>query len=107
MVHNKTGQTTWYYAGDESSIQEPIFIPRSEDAEEGDGWVMALIERVRENRCDVVVIDTRNFSQEIAMVQLPMHMKAQVSLFFFSHPLCLREPPFSPSALQKFQQTLY
>lgn len=106
MVHNKTGQTTWYYAGDESSIQEPIFIPRSEDAEEGDGWVMALIERVRENRCDVVVIDTRNFSQEIAMVQLPMHMKAQVSLFS-SLSLCLspQNPPFFPfSALQKFNK---
>lgn len=96
MVHNKTGQTTWYYAGDESSIQEPIFIPRSEDAEEGDGWVMALIERVRENRCDVVVIDTRNFSQEIAMVQLPMHMKAQVSLFSSLSLSVSAKPPFFP-----------
>ena len=79
-VHNKTGATEWYYAGDDSSIQEPIFIPRHDDAEEGDGWVMALVERTKANRCDVVVLDTKNFSEEIAIVQLPMHMKAQVSL---------------------------
>ncbi|CAK1360196.1 Lignostilbene-alpha,beta-dioxygenase isozyme III [Cercospora beticola] len=78
MVHNKTGETKWYYAGDDSNIQEPIFIPRHDAAEEADGWVVALIERVKANRCDIVVLDTRSFEEEVALVQLPMHMKAQV-----------------------------
>lgn len=75
----KTGQTRWFYAGDESQIQEPIFIPRTEDAEEGDGWVMALVERRgKTSRCDVVVIDTREFEKPVAIVQLPFSMKAQI-----------------------------
>ncbi|KAF2210578.1 hypothetical protein CERZMDRAFT_106722 [Cercospora zeae-maydis SCOH1-5] len=78
MVNNKTGETQWYYAGDDCNVQEPIFISRHEAAQEADGWVMALIERVKANRCDVVVLDTRAFAEEVALVQLPVQMKAQV-----------------------------
>ncbi|KAK4620085.1 Lignostilbene-alpha,beta-dioxygenase isozyme I [Fulvia fulva] len=78
MHNHSTGKTQYHYAGDDSMCQEPIFVPRSEDAEEGDGYVMALIERVKANRCDVVVIDTREFEKAVAIVQLPFHMKAQV-----------------------------
>ena len=78
MHSNKTGKTQYFYAGDESLIQEPIFIPRTKDAPEGDGWVMALVERRAAGRCDVVVIDTKEFEKPIAIVQLPFRMKAQV-----------------------------
>ncbi|KAF2160872.1 hypothetical protein M409DRAFT_70177 [Zasmidium cellare ATCC 36951] len=79
MHSNKTGETSFFYAGDESQIQEPIFIPRTDDAEEGDGWVMTLVERRGGvSRCDVVVIDTRAFERPVAIVQLPFSMKAQV-----------------------------
>lgn len=79
MHSNKTGKTRWFYAGDDSQIQEPIFIPRNEDAPEGDGFVMALIERhAQAQRCDVIVLDTRKFEKPVAIVQLPFHMKAQV-----------------------------
>lgn len=76
MHNNKTSENRWYYAGDDSNIQEPIFIPRSE--REGDGWVMALIERKVLNRCDIVILDTKDFERPLAIVQLPFHMKAQV-----------------------------
>ncbi|KAF7188734.1 Lignostilbene-alpha,beta-dioxygenase isozyme I, partial [Pseudocercospora fuligena] len=78
QVDHRNGETKWYYAGDDSLIQEPVFVPRSEDAVEGDGWVIALVDRVNVGRCDVVVIDTREFEKEVAIVQLPFHMKAQV-----------------------------
>jgi carotenoid cleavage dioxygenase-like enzyme len=79
MHNHKTRQTQWFYAGQDSLIQEPIFIPRNEDAPEGDGWVMALIERRgRESRCDIVIVDTREFEKPVAIVQLPFHLKAQV-----------------------------
>ena len=77
--HNhKTGNTEFYYCGDDSLVQEPVFVPRSADAPEGDGWVMALVERVRENRSEVVILDTKNFKKPVAIVQLPFHVKAQV-----------------------------
>lgn len=78
MHNNSTGATQFFRAGEDSLCQEPIFIPRSQDAPEGDGWVMALVERRKAARCDVVVIDTRNFEQPIAIVQLPFHIRAQV-----------------------------
>lgn len=77
MHSNRTGKTRYFYAGDQSLIQEPIFIPRSKDAPEGDGWVMAMVERTSVARNDLVVIDTREFEMPIAIVQLPFHMKAQ------------------------------
>lgn len=79
MHSHRSGETKWFYAGDDSQIQEPVFVPRDDNAAEGDGWILALIERHgKSERCDVVVIDTRDFEKPIALVQLPFHMKAQV-----------------------------
>jgi len=41
---------------------EPIFVPRSASAEEDDGWILAVWYDARENRSEVVVIDTQDFS---------------------------------------------
>jgi carotenoid cleavage dioxygenase-like enzyme len=77
--HNHSnGQTEFLYVGDDSLVQEPIFVPRHEGAEEGDGYVMALVERLKENRSEVIILDTRNFRKVETIVQLPFHVKAQV-----------------------------
>jgi carotenoid cleavage dioxygenase-like enzyme len=77
--HNhQTGNTEFHYVGDDSLVQEPIFVPRHDGAEEGDGYVMALVERLKENRSEVIVLDTKRFGQVEAIVQLPFHVKAQV-----------------------------
>lgn len=78
MHNTKTGKTRYFAAGENSAVQEPIFIPRSSDAGEGDGWVVAMIERRSESRCDLVVIDTKEFENPIAVVPLPLHLKAQI-----------------------------
>jgi carotenoid cleavage dioxygenase len=39
---------------------------------------MALVERRAAGKCDVVVIDTKDFEKPVAIVQLPLHVKAQV-----------------------------
>ncbi|KAH7118305.1 carotenoid oxygenase [Dactylonectria macrodidyma] len=78
MHSHKTGKTEYFYAGDDSLVQEPIFVPRSRDAPEGDGWVIAMVERRSLTRNDLVVIDTREFENPIAIIQLPMHVKAQI-----------------------------
>ncbi|KAL0941465.1 isoeugenol monooxygenase [Colletotrichum truncatum] len=78
-MHNKSsGKTEYFYAGSQSFVQEPIFIPRSDNAPEGDGWVMAMVERRGANRNEIVVLDTRSFGKPIAVIQLPFHVKAQV-----------------------------
>jgi carotenoid cleavage dioxygenase len=78
MRDNETGETTYFYPGANSYCQEPVFIPRSKDAPEGDGWVMSMIERRTSNICELAVIDTRDFKVPVAIVRLPFHMKAQV-----------------------------
>lgn len=78
MLNNSTGKTRYFHAGHDSLCQEPIFIPRTPDATEGDGWVMCLVERRGVGRCDVVIIDTKEFEKPIAVVQLPFHIKAQI-----------------------------
>ncbi|KAM5368077.1 hypothetical protein ACJZ2D_009681 [Fusarium nematophilum] len=78
MYRRPTKQTCFFYAGDSSLVQEPIFIPRSQDAPDGDGWVMCMVERKLENRNDLAVLDTRTFEKPIAIVQPPLHVKTQV-----------------------------
>ncbi|PKS06022.1 hypothetical protein jhhlp_007856 [Lomentospora prolificans] len=78
MHSHKTGQTRWFYAGDDCLVQEPVFIPRTADAPEGDGWVIAMAEDRRANSSHLVVLDTKEFEKPVAIVQLPMHVKAQI-----------------------------
>ncbi|GKT56575.1 isoeugenol monooxygenase [Colletotrichum tofieldiae] len=78
MYSAATKEVEYFYAGAESFCQEPIFIPRSDDAPEGDGWVMAMVERRGANRNEIVVLDTKQFENPIAIIQLPFHVKAQV-----------------------------
>lgn len=78
MHNHSTGETKWFFAGKDSLVQEPIFIPRTPDALEGDGWVIAMLERRVANRSELVVLDTKEFEKPVAFIQLPMHLKAQV-----------------------------
>lgn len=78
MYQHSTNTTRYFYVDDDSLVQEPVFIPRTADAPEGDSWVMALVERRAASRCDIVFIDTREFEKPIAIVQLPFHLKAQI-----------------------------
>ncbi|KAH8816617.1 carotenoid oxygenase [Xylogone sp. PMI_703] len=78
MLNHETGKTSYYYAGDNSFAQEPTFIPRSDDAEEGDGWVMSLVENRVEQTCELIFLDTRDFSKPIAVAQLPFRIRSQV-----------------------------
>ena len=55
--------------------QEPVFVPRSRDADEGDGYVIAVVNRVRENLAELYVLDTMNWlGQPVARVRLPFNL---------------------------------
>jgi carotenoid cleavage dioxygenase len=59
-VDLKTGKRSVYAfpAGDVPG--EPVFVPRSAGAEEGDGWLVALAYRGAEDRSDFVVFDAQD-----------------------------------------------
>jgi carotenoid cleavage dioxygenase len=57
-------------AGD--ALSEPVFVPRSSDAAEGDGWLLAVAWRGAESRSDLLVLDTSGIEKgPVATVQLP------------------------------------
>ena len=51
---------------------EPIFIPRTKDAAEGDGWLLVLVYRGAEDRSDLAVFDASDISKgPIGLAHLP------------------------------------
>lgn len=62
-------------AGD--GFSEPVFVPRGEDAVEGDGWLLATVWRAAETPSDLAVFDTAELAQgSIATVRLPHRVPA-------------------------------
>lgn len=56
-------------AGD--TISEPVFVERGRDAAEGDGWLLAVVWRARENRSDLAVFNATDVEGgPVALVQL-------------------------------------
>lgn len=71
----KTGvrQTHAMPSGD--VVSEPVFVPRSGDADEGDGWVLATAYRGEEDRSDLVVFDAQAIAAgPIATAKLPRRL---------------------------------
>ena len=55
-----------------AAAQEPLFVPRSADAPEGDGFVMTAVDRFAEKRTDLLILDGNDISRPpIATVKLP------------------------------------
>ncbi|WP_315778570.1 MULTISPECIES: carotenoid oxygenase family protein [unclassified Bradyrhizobium] len=68
----ETGKLDFYYAGPDSSPEEPCFVPRTADAPEGDGWLLSIVGRRAENRTDLVILDARNLSAgPVATIRFP------------------------------------
>ncbi|WP_213284697.1 carotenoid oxygenase family protein [Bradyrhizobium sp. sGM-13] len=56
-------------AGD--TISEAVFVPRGDDASEGDGWLMSVVWRARENRSDLAVFNATDVDAgPVALVKL-------------------------------------
>lgn len=67
----ETGKLTKHHLTDGAS-GEPIFVPRSPDAPEGDGFLIGVVSRHGQNRADLVVLDTANLAGEpLAIARLP------------------------------------
>ena len=55
----------------EGSAQEPVFVPRSPDAAEGDGFLLSLVTRP-DNRAELIILDAMDIeAAPLAIVRLP------------------------------------
>jgi carotenoid cleavage dioxygenase len=51
------GRSRVWDPGPDDVAGEPIFVPRKEDAAEGDGWLLTVVYRGAENRSDLAILD--------------------------------------------------
>lgn len=63
-------QTYVFDGGD--SVSEPVFVPRSADAAEGDGWLTATVYRAGEDRTDLAIFEAQDVEKgPIALAEVP------------------------------------
>ena len=66
------GRVSVHSEGPQRHFLEPVFVPRSADAGEDDGWVMAYVFDADKNSSDVVILNARDFDGEpLATIELP------------------------------------
>jgi carotenoid cleavage dioxygenase len=59
----KTGKRAEHVFAAQDSPGEPVFVPRTPDAAEGDGWLVAVVYRGAEDRSDFVVFDAQDVAE--------------------------------------------
>jgi carotenoid cleavage dioxygenase-like enzyme len=75
VIDPETRAMTRRYAGQDSTVQEAIFVPPRADAPHGEGYVMQLVDRHAEARCDLLILDARHVDAEpVATVKIPVRM---------------------------------
>ncbi|MEC5160171.1 MULTISPECIES: carotenoid oxygenase family protein [unclassified Janthinobacterium] len=57
-----SGERTLYTLPDGDVISEPVFAPAAVDAPEGQGWLLAVAWRARENRSDLLIFDAQDLA---------------------------------------------
>jgi carotenoid cleavage dioxygenase len=70
-----SGTTEVHDYGDARVTLEPLFVPRSDDAAEDDGWVMSYVYDATTDRSDVVILDAQDFGgAPVATIHLPVRV---------------------------------
>ena len=84
MVDHQTGKVQVYAPGPDATIAEMCFVPRHAGAAEGDGYLVGVVSRTRENfRSDLVLVDTRDLAAgPVATIVLPHRIIGQIHGFW-------------------------
>jgi carotenoid cleavage dioxygenase len=71
-----TGKSKSWWCGPVSSLQEPCFVPKSEKAAEGEGYIVMLANRLAEMRSDLLLFDAQRVDEgPIATLKLPLRIR--------------------------------
>jgi carotenoid cleavage dioxygenase len=65
------------YVGNDGTLQEACFVPKSSKAAEGDGYLVAVYSNLLESRAELLVVDAQRM-RELARVVLPFQISMQV-----------------------------
>jgi carotenoid cleavage oxygenase len=70
-----TGTTERHDFGDGRMTLEPVFVPRSDDAGEDEGWILSYVYDASADRSDVVILAADDFTGDpVATVHLPQRV---------------------------------
>jgi carotenoid cleavage dioxygenase len=73
----KNGKSATWAADPADRCGEPIFVPRGEDAAEGDGWVLSVVYRGAEARSDLAVFEATDIAKgPVALAHLSSKVPA-------------------------------
>jgi carotenoid cleavage dioxygenase len=73
----KTGKRAERALNPGDSVGEPIFVPRSASAEEGDGYILALVHRAASDHSELLILNAQDIAGEPqAVVKLPRRVPA-------------------------------
>jgi carotenoid cleavage dioxygenase-like enzyme len=78
LIHrdDHTGAQTGYYVGEDSAPEEPVFVPKGQDAAEGEGYLLSLVGRRALNRYDLIILDALDIAAgPVATVQIPFRLR--------------------------------
>jgi carotenoid cleavage dioxygenase len=68
-----TGRTTTRSFGKGTGAGEFVFVPRSEDSAEDDGWLLGFVHHTGEDRTELAVLDAATMD-DVAAVQVPVRV---------------------------------
>ncbi len=68
----RSGKRTDWFTGEGDALSEPVFVERSADAAEGDGWIVAVAYRAAENTSEFLVFEAQDVAAgPIASAKMP------------------------------------
>ena len=73
--NHKTNEWRFFNVGRTSTVQEPIFIPRSAEAPQDDGFIMAVVNRHETFSTDLIILDTRDWTKPRAVIHMPCKLR--------------------------------
>jgi carotenoid cleavage dioxygenase len=75
-VDVRSGALATHVVGADATSQEPMFIARDGSTVEGDGYVIAVINRFDEQRSDLILLDAQNMDgTPIARMRVPLRLR--------------------------------
>lgn len=73
-LKNKTIQT--WFAGDPCAVQEPLFVPKNEQAQEGDGYVFVVVNDLSVKESFLMILDTQDIEKgPVAKIRMPIRLR--------------------------------
>ena len=74
-IDHHTGAVSGHHLGEGGYLGEPLFVPRTPDAAEDDGWLLAVNYDAAEHRSQLVVLDAADLDRgSLAVAHLRHHI---------------------------------